>query len=265
MKTNSFLIGCIFFLSQHAHCWNVSTDSFQNWSKTLIAKPGVKTELSKFFIDQDINPNTPDVQAYIPAFIQQTHHDYLQKVSSLLADSENQNLKCNNQTEIDFPEHITDFKIGEEFESQALTVESMDCLGQLNIHKVFSTLLSDQFQKKSVSGLQSILTNETTNQVCQQTSVFPIGKSDYCFTQNIWKNDTTYVIQSFNELNNNKPSAMVYFREVFTVIKQLKSGEVFIYNIVLGRGPDLPMHFIVKSTVKSQQQTMIQQLIQDSK
>lgn len=265
MKTNSILFGSLLILSQNAFCWNINTDSFKNWSSSLSAKPGVSAEMSRFFIDQDINPNTTQVQDYIPSFIQQTHQDFLQRISGILTNSENPNLKCSNQTEIDFPEHITDFKIGEEFESQALTVESMDCLGKLNIHKVFATLLSDQFQKKSVTGLQSIHTDETTNQVCQQTSVFPIGKSDYCFTQNIWKNDTTYVIQSFNEINNNKPSAMVYFREVFTVIKQLKSGEVFIYNVVLGRGPDLPMHFIVKSTVKSQQQSMIQQLIQDSK
>jgi hypothetical protein len=265
MKTKILLFTVILAASQNSYSWNISTDTFSNWSSALQPAPGVYTELAQYFKDQDINETSAEVQKYLPAFTLQIHQDFLQKVNSILVDSENPNLKCSSQTEINFPNRITNFKIGADFESEALNVESMDCLGKLDINKVFTTLMSDEFQKKSVNGLDQIITDESTNQVCQKTSVFPIGKSDYCFTQNIWKDESTYVIQSFNELNRNNPTAPVYFREVFTIIKQLTSGEVFIYNVVMGRGPDLPFHSFVIKKVKSQQQDMIQQLIRDAR
>jgi len=265
MKNKKILIVLALVSHQQAFAWTINTDSFQKWTTSLQPKLSVQKQIEMFFSDQNIDHTQDEVQKYIPNFIQHTHQEFTQKVIDILNHAENPSLKCSNQTEIDFPETITQNKTGEEFESEALFVESMDCLGQLDHNKVFKTLLSDEFQKKSVNGLKEIRTDETKNLVCQKTNVFPIGRSEYCFTQNIWKNDSTYVIQSFNESNHNQPSAPVYFREVYTVIKKLKSGEVFLYNVVLGRGPDLPFHSIVKKTVRNQQAAMISQLIEDSK
>jgi len=248
-----------------SHAWVIDRGDFNTWFNNLSPKNSVYTELEKYFVDQDMNSKAADVQSYIQNFVLTNHQSFKNSVLQLLQNSSSSNLKCHSDSEIDFPENITNIKIGEDFESQALRIETMDCLGKIDHNKVFSTLMSDAFQKKSVSGLQDMQSDQSNNLVCQKTSIFPIGKSSYCFTQNIWQNENTYVIQSFNETNNNGASSPVYFREVFTVIKKTSSGEVFIYNLAIGRGPDLPFHSIVKATVRNQQQSMIQQLIDDSK
>ena len=212
-----------------------------------------------------MNSKSTEIQNYIQTFVQTNHQSFKNNVLQILQNASSPNLKCNSDSEIDFADNITNIKLGEDFESEALRIETMDCLGKLDHNKVFATLMSDSFQKKSVSGLQDMQSDQTNNLVCQKTSIFPIGKSSYCFTQNIWQNENTYVIQSFNETNNAGASSPVYFREVFTVIKKMSSGDVLLYNLAIGRGPDLPFHSIVKATVRNQQQSMIQQLIDDSK
>ncbi|WP_409478078.1 hypothetical protein [Pseudobdellovibrio sp. HCB154] len=249
----SLLIG-----AQNALAWNVQQDDLVTWLNQLSPKPSVYQEMQKFFIKQ--GNSSAASQQYTTAFIQQIHKELSTSAFQVYQNSLNPNLKCKNRSDVDFPEKMTANKLGAEFESEALRIETMDCLGKLDHHKVFQTFLSDGFQLNSVTGLKKIKSNQSVNQICQVTDVFPVGKSSYCFTQNIWADESTYVIQSFNENNEAGVEAPVYFREVFTIIKKMHNGEVFIYNLAVGRGPDLPLHFVVKSTVKSEQAKAIEAL-----
>lgn len=249
----SFLIG-----AQNALAWNVQQEDLASWLNQLSPKPSVYQEMQKFFIKQ--GSASTESQQYIVAFVQQIHNDLSARAAQTYQNSLNPNLKCKNSSDVEFPGKVTANKLGSKFESEALRIETMDCLGKLDHHKVFQTFLSDQFQLNSVTGLKKIKSNQSVNQICQATDVFLVGKSSYCFTQNIWADESTYVIQSFNETNDLGVEAPVYFREVFTIIKKMHNGEVFIYNVALGRGPDLPLHFVVKSTVKSEQAKAIEAL-----
>ena len=251
------LVG-LFLFSQSAMAWNIEQGELANWLNRLSPAPSVYQEMQKYFGKQGVN--SAGSSNYITGFVGHVHQNFISKVAQNYQNSSNVNLKCKNSSVVDFPEVITSMKIGSKFESEALSVETMDCLGKLDHHKVFQTFLSDAFQINSVTGLVNIKSNQATNLVCQATDVFPVGKSSYCFTQNIWADATTYIIQSFNETNNPEAEAPVYFREVFTVIKKMPNGEVFIYNLALGRGPDLPLHFVVKSKVKSEQTKAINAL-----
>ena len=250
------LVGLVLF-SQNALAWNIQQGELANWLNQLAPKPSVYQEMQKYFGQ---GASSAAVSNYITGFVGHVHQSFIEKVTQNYQNSSNVNLKCKNSSAVDFPEVITSMKFGSKFESEALSVETMDCLGKLDHHKVFQTFLSDAFQVNSVTGLVNVKSNQATNQVCQATDVFPVGKSSYCFTQNIWADASTYIIQSFNETNNPGAEAPVYFREVFTVIKKMPNGEVFIYNLALGRGPDLPLHFVVKSKVKSEQAKAINAL-----
>ena len=179
--------------------------------------------------------------------------------------------QCSKIAKIQFSETISDSKSNETenklavaFEKEILRVETLDCLGALDLEKVFQVFMSSEFQKKSISGLLSTASSPEINQVCQKTYVLGLGTSDYCFTQDIWRNENTIVIHSFNETNKTAVSAPVYFREVLTVIEKTKDNMVSIYNLAYGRGPDLPFHSIVKNIVSKQQARLIEQLIKDS-
>lgn len=253
----------LFLFSQNVFAWNIQQGELANWLNQLSPQPSVYQEMQKFFGQQ--GSSSAGVQNYITGFVGQIHQSFITKVAQNYQKSSNINLNCKNSSRVEFPGVITSMKIGSKFESEALSVETMDCLGKLDHHKVFQTFLSDAFQMDSVTGLIKVKSNQVTNQVCHGTDVFPVGKSSYCFTQNIWADASTYIIQSFNETNNAGAEAPVYFREVFTVIKKMPNGEVFIYNLALGRGPDLPLHLVVKSKVKSEQSKAIKALIEASK
>ena len=249
--------------SQNVFAWNIQQGELATWLNQLTPKPSVYQEIQRYFGKQAVNSEA--VKNYATAFVGQINEAFIAKVAQNYQNSSNTNLKCKQSSKVEFPGVITQFNIGAEFESEALSIETMDCLGKLDHHKVFQTFLSDTFQMNSVTGLKSVQSNQTTNQLCQVTDVFPIGKSSYCFTQNIWSDDSTYIIQSFNEMNGVGAEAPVYFREVFTIIKKMPNSEVYIYNLALGRGPDLPFHFLVKSTVKSEQSKAIDALIEASR
>lgn len=249
----SLLIG-----AQNALAWNVQQNDLGTWLNHLTPKPSVYQEMQNFFINQ--GAPAAESQQYTVGFIQQIHKDLTTRAAQTYQNSLKPNLKCKSSSQVEFPGKMTANKLGAEFESEALRIETMDCLGKLDHHKVFQTFLSDDFQLNSVTGLKKIKSNQAVNQICQITDVFPVGKSSYCFTQNIWADESTYVIQSFNENNQSGVEAPVYFREVFTIIKKMPNGEVFIYNLAVGRGPDLPLHFVVKSTVKNEQAKAIEAL-----
>lgn len=261
----TILLFVIASLNLNAKAWVINQGDLDQWLQSLSPKSSVYAELEKFYTDQGIDIHNPEVQNHIQTFVQKNHQLFLSKVDQILKNSNQPNLKCHSDSVIDFLDRFTNLKIGDEFESEALRIETMDCLGKINHHKVFTILMSDEFQIKSITGLQDVTSDQSTNLICQKTSIFPLGKSNYCFTQNIWQDATTYVIQSFNESNHSSASSPVYFREVFTVIKKMTNGEVFIYNLAIGRGPDLPFHSIVKATARNQQQSMIQSLIEYSK
>lgn len=262
LKNNYFFfITAVLLLSSTAHAWVISSGDFSTWQAQLVPKPEVLVEVQNFFT-QEKKEASEAQKLYASEFVQTIHTDFSSRVKQILINAENPKLKCKPQSQVEFPGRLTQNLLGASFESEALRIEAMDCLGKLDHHKVFNVLMSDEFQKQTVTGLKKIQTREDINQVCQDTKIFGIGNSSYCLTQQIWANDSTYVIQSFNEVNNAGAESSVYFREVYTVIKKLSSGEVLFYNLAIGRGPKLPFHFIVKSTVKSEQAKVIESLIQ---
>lgn len=147
------------------------------------------------------------------------------------------------------------------FESELLKIQSVDCLPQIELKKVVGTFLDDNFQKKFIYGLTDSQSLESENSVCQKTSVFPLGKSEYCYENRIWKNENTVIIISMTTSLDSRSSAPVYFRTIATAFKQLSSGQIMMSTLTYGRGPDMPFHGMVKSVAKSQHQKYIDGLI----
>lgn len=256
--TNSKLFLCTFLLSMSSNicsAWQISSGDLQSWASKLTAKQSVYLEMQKYFSDHGgLNAADKD---YTKQFVTRTHQGLLKSAQLANQKYEAANASCTPSSLIDFPGSVTGLSNGSGFEKDVMRIQTVDCVGSVNLDKVFSVMMSSEFQKQGISALKRITANETTNQICHDTYVFLLGSSSYCFTQNIWHDQNTYFIQSFNELNRGVQDVPVYFREVVTVIKKLKSGQVVIYNVSYGRGPDLPLQEAAKIYVSNQQQTLM--------
>lgn len=251
-----------------ANAWQVTTGDFDAWKKSIDVKQSVVFNLNQFFQSRSLSSN--DYQKYTAEFPSMMKERVFFESEKLLTEIKTTSEICTKIAKIQFPKTVSESKPSEinkliaNFEKEILRVESLDCLGELDLEKVFQVFMSSEFQKKSISGLLSTETSPEINQVCQKTYILGIGTSDYCFTQDVWRNENTIVIHSFNESNKRAVSAPVYFREVLTVIQKAKDNTISIYNLAYGRGPDLPFHGLVKNIVSKQQARLIELLIKDA-
>ena len=254
----------IMSLSSVANAWQISTGDFKSWQNSLTIEPSVAIELNKFFAQ-----NSSSV-TYAEQFPVLMKDKVFTEALAALAATEQSTTVCPKFSSVQFPGQITHkndpvlSSMANAFESEMLRVETLDCLGRVDLEKVFNVFMSAEFQRKAINGLKPFTPDQTTNQVCQQASVIGLGNSAYCFTQKIWKDADTIVIHSFNESNKPNVSAPVYFREVITVFKRTQQNEILVYNLAYGRGPNLPLHSFVKSTVQKQQARLIELLIEAS-
>ena len=237
-----------------ARAWQIQTSEFDSWVESLKAPAAVLEQLNTYFQGQDQSAYV----ASLPELLLKKSFSEMQARLTALDNSD----RC--ETFFDagfvsklFPSSPAGVKT---FEKEMIRAESVSCLGQKNTESVFEALMSDEFQKKTIMGLDQIKSDPQTNKVCHSISTFGIGRSDYCFTQNVWRLDDLFVIHSYNESNSKKATAFVYFREMLTVVKKLKNGEALVYNLTYGRGPDLPLHSVVLRMLKGQHQTFIDEL-----
>ena len=265
-KINLFL--SLLAFSSLANAWQISNGDFTTWQKALRIEPSVAIEMNNFFIQNSIQSSSSLL--YSQQFPQVMKSKVFTEAQSALAVVEQSTAQCPKFSNVQFPGQLTSQSdpqistLAAAFETEILRVETLDCLGRLDLEKVFNVFMSSEFQKKSINGLKAVTADQSTNQVCQQTSIFGLGNSSYCFIQKIWKDSDTIVIHSFNESNKPSVSAPVYFREVITVFKRTQQNEILVYNLAYGRGPNLPLHGYVKSTVQKQQARLIELLIEAS-
>ncbi len=255
----SLLIYCSF-----AQAWQFQTGDYKSWSSNLVIADSVAAQIDLHFQNEGQLVNSPYSTAFPKAMLLKIFSEMESRMnSSDLASS-----ICTAYTNITFPKLNFPMAIpgrelsaAKSFEKEFLRVESLDCLGEKNLNSVFSVFLSDAFQLSAINGLKDIKTDQKTNKVCHKTKIFGVGESDYCFTQNLWRDENTIVIHSFNETNKAGIEAPVFFREVVTVLKKLKNNHVVLYNLAYGRGPKLPFHPIVKGIVAQQQAALIETLV----
>lgn len=239
-----------------ASAWQIQNGSFARWTQNLTAKPSVLEQIELFWIR---NSSPAPNKSYVTQFPIRLKVELLSKIE--LPDT------CQNRINIDFLKKVFGDSPPEAqgFENEFVRIESVDCLGALNLDRVFNIFMSRDFQSRNIQGLRSNQVVESINQVCQETAIAFLGKSSYCFTQNIWRDANRYVIHSYNETNAANIQAPVYFREVITVLERLPDQQIRLYNLAYGRGPDLKAHSLVKSVIRKQQAKLINDLIQSAR
>lgn len=216
------------------------------WLKTVEVSEAVHTEMYKFFAEED--PSNKQVNAYIANFIPQFHNQIADETESFLQQLSSSN-SCKPSIEVSFPEQLTNgfnFESKEDFESNFVKVKSNACLGKLNIDKVFQTVMSEKFQRNVIDGLKAIQF-PTADRVCVATTTFFLS-TNYCVTKQVLKNETQYVIQSFNVANHGTADK-IFFKDTVNVITQLPSGEVSFYNLMYARSKGISG--LVKGGIRS--------------
>ncbi|MBC7420713.1 MAG: hypothetical protein H7328_08290 [Bdellovibrio sp.] len=256
MIINKLILSLLVVISYaKANAWQVDSGDYNLWASQIKPISSVTQQIHLFWDRNNQSDNPMD-------YIQNFAGDVQKKIFTEMKTS----YTCGNEIKVDFLSSVLSNSpvMARKFEEGFLRIESLNCLGKLNLDKVFKVFMSNEFQQKTIQGLKKITSDENKNIVCQETSIFSIGKSSYCFTQHIWKNDSKYVIHSFNETNAPGIDAAVYFREVITVFEQLPSQDIVVYNLAYGRGPDLSFKSIVKGVIKSQQESLITELIRSA-
>lgn len=254
---NIFLLITALLLPVSAVAWQINKSDFASWVASLKAPASVFTQLNFYFQENPAGDQSGYI-AGLPDMLRIKSFEEMQ-TTFLAVDSAD---RCETFFNANFISKLfVSSPLGvKEFEKEIIRAESVSCLGQRNTEKVFEALMSDDFQKRTIMGLTQIYSNPQTNQVCHDISTFGIGRSNYCFTQNVWQDGELFVIHSYNESNSMNATALVYFREMLTVIKKLKNGEAIVYNLTYGRGPDLPFHSVVLRMLKGQHSTFIEEL-----
>ena len=205
------------------------------WLRHIQASPAVYKEMQNYFLNKDLS-----VQAYVKSFIPQLHSQMVAETEKYFHSASSNS--CTPFFEATLPKQITsDFSFGskEDFEDDFVVVQSNDCLGKLDIEKVFQTLQSEQFQRNVIEGIKSI-EFKPGDRVCIKTSTFFLS-TNYCVAKKFFVNEgkTQYVIQSFND-ENKSGADPIYFKDTINVITQLPNGEVSFYNLMYARANDIP-------------------------
>lgn len=227
---------------------------FSLWLEKLPSNPSMATSLNLYFTNQFQNNSKSE---YLDTLFSYFKNDLLDNLD--LSNLET----CDPLLKLDFDSSLTQSPKKEErnFESNLLRIQSIDCLPNLEIKKVVGTYLDDSFQTKHIYGLVESRSSASKKSVCQKTSIFPFGKSEYCYENHIWKKDNTFVIVSLTTSTNPENSAPVYFRAVASAFSLLSSGQVKMSTLTYARGPELPMHGMVKNIAIKQHKIYIQGLI----
>lgn len=238
----------------NSQAWQIQTSEFNSWIESLKAPTVVFDQLNTYFQGRDQSAYV----ASLPGLLLAKSFGEMQARVAAIDTSD----RCETFFNASFVTKLLPSSPAgvKEFEKEMIRAESVSCLGQKNTESVFEALMSDEFQKKTIMGLEQIKSDPQTNKVCHNISTFGIGRSDYCFTQNVWRDEDLFVIHSYNESNSKKATAYVYFREMITVVKKLQNGEALVYNLTYGRGPDLPFHSVVLRMLKGQHQKFIDEL-----
>lgn len=210
----------------------------------------------------------PDVISQLNSFFQNQEEKYSQEITIHLHQqlknklgNEIKKTECAKKRKVFFPSKMTSFESGQKFEKEIIQIETTDCLQANSAEQIFKTLNSEDFLLKNIEGLTQVSFLPSDNLICQMTNVSFVGKSNYCFKQDIFHLGDHVIAHSYNVVNKQPNSAMVYYREVLTLIQKMdQNGRFKVYTFVFGRGPDLPFHFIVNMAVEKQHQAMIQAL-----
>lgn len=256
-------IGFLLAQTSTSQAWQIDTQSFDGWLAQRTPKASVYTEMNKYFIKEGLAQGS-EYQGYISGFLQSTHNKLTRRTLQILELIEKDQI-CKSYANVDFPQNLTNRPEGQSFESEILNIETMNCFQGVDADRVFRALHARDLQMKVVPGIKDITIDEKTNLICQNTSNLGVGTSSFCFTQNIWRTEGLYVIQSFNEANRGNPSAPIYFRDGYTIIKTLKSGAVVFFNGGYVRTKDLPLHGFVKSKIAGNQKDMAKEILKKAR
>ena len=249
-----FFVAAAILLSQNVHAWNVKTGSMSEWLPQVSVNEKAQSQLGLYFGQR----NRAELEVYGNNLLKIYKQQLLKglKDSGVETDS-----ACATNTKVDFAKDLSRSSRNDEqeFESEILQLDSLDCFASGNLEKATSVFFSDSFQLKAFTDMQASKSDENSNRVCQKTSVLLLGNSDYCTQLSMWRDDSTVIVISINEYNAENVKAPVYLRLVSTVFHKTSDGRIKLYSLTYGRGPNLPFHSVVKSVVTKQHQAFVQQ------
>lgn len=252
----------LLLINSAAQAWVIEQGNFDQWVKGIDINPGVSAQLGLYFTNAGAEANKLNTQ-YKRQFPGQIMNRSFHEMRLAMTNLTDPRVACAPMNKVDFPESITENSTAdiENFEKQIMRVESKDCLGVHDLTSVVNVFLSDRFQKESVKEIKTHQANQATNKVCQTSYAFGIGNSAFCFTYNMWRNEDTVVVHSLVDTNVANIQTPVYLRSLLIVFKKLSNGQILLYSLTYGRGPEIPLHSVVKSFVGQKHQTIINTLI----
>lgn len=241
-------------IASSANAWKIDTGDFKAWSKSIVAVPAVGQQIHLYFNTKEPEADKVQVASYastLPALMKER---IFSEATKAMGDADTKLASCKSFNRVDFPKKLfaNSPAVAVAFEKETLRFESLACLGQKNLDQVFNVFSSDDFQKQAIKGLKSYSSDQSNNQICRATKLFIIGTSANCYKQQIYRNENTIVIHSYNESNQEGVDAPFYFRESIMIVKRLENNDIALYNLGYARGPKLPPEFLVKTFASKQ-------------
>lgn len=256
------LLTVLSFLFAASACWAWQFDmgSYSKWFQGVQLPQETLTPLKHYF--------TQDSAEEIKIYGDKVLATYKQTLSAFVSNLQNgKTPSCETSVNLNFDKNLTKSPQAnaQSFEAELLQIDAVACLPSFELEKTVELFYSDDFQLKYIDGLKTSQSDETTNTVCQTTKVFGVGNSNFCSRYSFWRNQSTVIAFSVNVKNDVTASGPVYLRLVTTVFHKIQDGRILVYNLTYGRGPNLPLHSLVKSVAGKQQKTLMSALANELK
>ncbi|AZZ36277.1 hypothetical protein CIK05_05560 [Bdellovibrio sp. qaytius] len=148
----------------------------------------------------------------------------------------------------------------DDFEQDIVMGSGSTCVVASNSKEILDTLFSQSFLLATIKGVTDVQVFNDKNVICQQSSVFPFGKSNFCFKLNAAGNDNQLVVRISHLRNNSGASYNVLFQESVILIKRIKENAFRVSSYNIGRGPDIPLHGFALKIIQSEQKKYFDKL-----
>ncbi|MFZ3229939.1 MAG: hypothetical protein WA160_07030 [Pseudobdellovibrio sp.] len=221
---------------------------------------GVYVELQKFKSDNNLMLPNNYIQAF-PALIEK-----------IVSNSEEQHLTSVEKSCLDTIDVVYINKIlnnsdsaAIDFESGLVRIEATKCFRNTSAKRILDISSDINFRLKAFTTIKKNTAKD--DQICETTSAFSVGESNYCYQNNFESEANLYFkLTSFNIWNDNvgKYNSPVYFRYISETATQISTDAIY-HMVTYVRGPKLSsfQRIFAKSFIKKTQADVFQKLVEE--
>jgi hypothetical protein len=251
MTFNRWKLGLVLILLSQ-----LKVNAFMIYSE-MIERPSQFNDLNSYF-NQNTSQTLQSYKNYLDQVVAQNMKRFLQLENAKKPG------ECTTNTQATFYNGSSasqELLIGAAaFENDIVIGSGSTCLKAPSAKNILDVLFSENFLLATIKGVSTVQIYNDKNVICQQNSVFPFGKANFCFSFTAAGDQNHLVVRISHLENNPGASYSVYFQEGLILIKKIKENTFRVSTYNIGRGPNIPFHGLALKVIQTEQTKYFDQL-----